>query len=164
MLRPQHLFPDGQGPLVERLHLGVLSLRIVQRCQIVEAGGHVRVLRPQHLFPDGQGPLVEWFHLGVLSLRIVQLCQIVEALANDVFSISELFCQLEGRPQGVLGLRIATQLPRFPSGKVVLLPELPFPGVNPQNLHNLVLTFCSCQILCRFSIVVSCLDIGTCIE
>ena len=71
-----------------------------------------------------------------------------------------MFCQLEGRTPGGLGLLVATLTVRVHTSGIVFLPELPLPGVNGQQQHNLVVTSCTCQIQRGFSIVVFCLDIG----
>jgi hypothetical protein len=59
MLRTQDIFPYRQRPLVEEFGLCVLALIVGERRQIVEAGGHVRVLRAQGLFPNRQPPLAK---------------------------------------------------------------------------------------------------------
>jgi len=62
-------------PLVDRLcalkkgfSLRVLALVGVERCQAVEASGHVRVFRAEGIFPDHQGPLIKAFGLRMLVL------------------------------------------------------------------------------------------------
>ena len=45
MVGAQRFFPDGQRTLVERFGLGVVALRFIKLCQIVQAGGHIGVIR-----------------------------------------------------------------------------------------------------------------------
>ena len=79
MIRPQGFLADRQRTLVERLGLAVEPLAVVQRCQIIEAGGGTGVIRPQGFLADRQGTLVERLGLAVEPLAVVQQCQIVEA-------------------------------------------------------------------------------------
>ena len=76
------LLQDAQRLFVERLGLGVLALIVVERRQVVEAGGHTRMLRPQGRLLNRQRPFVEGLGLGVLALATVELSQVVEALGN----------------------------------------------------------------------------------
>ena len=49
-----------------------LTLGSIERCQVVEAGGDVRMSRAQGLFPDGEGTLVEGCGLRVLALGVIE--------------------------------------------------------------------------------------------
>ena len=71
VLRTQGFLPDGEGALIERLGLGVLTLVVIQRRQVVEARGHEGCFRPQGLLLDGEGALIERPGLGVLALSSV---------------------------------------------------------------------------------------------
>ncbi len=82
MLWPQGLLPDRQRPLVERLGFGVAALGVVQRGEIVEAGGDVRMIGPERLLPDRQGSPLERLGLGVAALGLVQIGEVVEALRD----------------------------------------------------------------------------------
>ncbi len=44
--------------------LGVRTLVLVEHGQVVEAGGHIRVLQPQGLLLDRPDPLVERLGIG----------------------------------------------------------------------------------------------------
>ncbi len=44
MLRPQRLLQDRQGPLIQRLDLGVPTLGLVEHRQVVEQRGGVRMV------------------------------------------------------------------------------------------------------------------------
>ena len=57
MFRTQGLFRDLESPLVQGQGLLKGPQGLVQRGQVVEAGGGVGVLRPQGLFADLEGPL-----------------------------------------------------------------------------------------------------------
>jgi hypothetical protein len=59
MLGSERLLPNSQTALVEWLGRGMLALILIQRGQIVERPGHVRVFGSQSLFIDRQAALKE---------------------------------------------------------------------------------------------------------
>ncbi len=59
-----------------------LALGLVERCQVIEAGGGVGVLRSQLLLPDCQGALVE--QLGFITMRELQKVFPPSNLIEDV--------------------------------------------------------------------------------
>ena len=71
MVPAQLALQDGEAALIERLGLGVLTLIIIRRRQVVEARGREGVLRPQGLLLDAEGALLERPGLGVLALSSV---------------------------------------------------------------------------------------------
>ena len=70
MVGPQRFLADGEGALVERLGLRVAPLVVVERRQVVEAGGGVGVVGPQRFLADGEGALVERLGLRVAALVV----------------------------------------------------------------------------------------------
>ena len=101
MLRPQRLLPDPQRPLVERLRFGVLALGMIKHRQVVEAGGHVRVLRPQRLLPDPQRPLVERLGLAVASA----LMEVIPSLVEQPRRFSKLESKFFNKGSAGLSMR-----------------------------------------------------------
>jgi len=69
---------DRDGPVEERLGVGILALLVIHDSQAVQTIGHVGVLRPQRLYPDRQRPPVEQLGLGVAALSFVDVSQSVE--------------------------------------------------------------------------------------
>ena len=57
VFRPQGLFPDRKGPLVEGQGLVEGAHSLIQPGQVVEADGDGGVFRAQDLFINFQGPL-----------------------------------------------------------------------------------------------------------
>ena len=72
MLRAERLLADGEGAFVQRLGLGVAALRPVERREVVETGGDIRVLRAERLLADGEGAFVQRLGLGIAALRPVE--------------------------------------------------------------------------------------------
>src|SRR5258708_5891101 len=69
MIRTQRLLSDSQRLLEERLGLLILSLVLVEQCQVVEALGCVGMIKTQRLLSDSQRLLKEQF--GLLIERLV---------------------------------------------------------------------------------------------
>ena len=82
MVGPQGLLPEGQGPLIEGLGLGLAPPAEVERSQVIEALRDLGVVGAQRLLPEGQGPLIEGLGLGIAPLGIVEHGQVVEALRD----------------------------------------------------------------------------------
>ena len=61
------------------LGLGVIAFLPIERGQVVEARGGVRMLGAQHLLPDGQRPLEQRLGLGVIAFLPIEQSQGVEA-------------------------------------------------------------------------------------
>ncbi len=78
MFGAERFFPDVEGAAVQRLRLAVAALVIVERRQVVEAGGGVRMFGAARFFPDGEGAAVQRFGLAVLRA----LAEIVATLAE----------------------------------------------------------------------------------
>jgi len=55
MVRPQRFFRDGEGALMQPLGFLVAALGAVERRQVVETLGGVRMVLPQRFFPYGEG-------------------------------------------------------------------------------------------------------------
>lgn len=65
---PTHLLSDLQRSLAERLRLLVFPPLPVEHGEVVEGGGHGRVVLPQRFLPDGQGVVQQVGRLLVLVL------------------------------------------------------------------------------------------------
>src|SRR5687768_17403972 len=59
MVRAEGLFPNLEGPLKQRLGLGVLLLIIVKGGKVVEADGHMGMIRAEGFFPNLERALVQ---------------------------------------------------------------------------------------------------------
>ena len=82
MLGAEGLLPDRQGSLVERLCLGVAALDTVQRGEVVEARGDVRVIGAEGRLPDRQRAPIERLGLGISAL--VSTCHIRSYRCPDI--------------------------------------------------------------------------------
>src|SRR5947208_3306143 len=78
MIWPICFLINGEGSLIERLRFLVLPLVLVERCQVVEAGGCPGVLRAKYLFIYGEIALIQRLCLLVLPLTIIKQCQFIE--------------------------------------------------------------------------------------
>ena len=72
MLGPQYLLLNCKRPLVQRLDLVVATLGAIEPRQVVEAGGHMRVLGPQHFFGNRQRPLGQRLGFRIATLGLIE--------------------------------------------------------------------------------------------
>ncbi len=70
MIGSERLLGDCQGPLEERLGLGVAALGMVQTGQVVEGGGDRGMARPEGGLVDLERALVEQLGLSVAALGV----------------------------------------------------------------------------------------------
>jgi hypothetical protein len=82
---PEPLLPDGQGPAEERFGLGIAPLLIMERRQVVEAGGDVRMVGPEPLLRDGQGALGARLGTTIIPCSPRGPCSLVEISGQDGF-------------------------------------------------------------------------------
>jgi len=71
VIGPEHVLPDRQGPLIERLGIGVAGLCLVECGQIVQRRRDRGVIGTKRFLEDRQRPLVEWLGIGVATLDAV---------------------------------------------------------------------------------------------
>jgi hypothetical protein len=88
MVRTQQLFSVCENLFVENFGLLILTLILVELCQVVQGHSRVRVIWAKCVFMDLQGPFVESFgllidlqsaleerlSLLILTLILVELC------------------------------------------------------------------------------------------
>ena len=70
MIGTERLLSDRQRALVERLGLGIATLVVVKRRQIVQRCRDIGMIGTERLFPDRQRALVERLGFGVATLRL----------------------------------------------------------------------------------------------
>ena len=78
MFEAQYTFADCQGFLVKLLGQFVFFPNCIEKAQIVQSAGSLRVLSPQSLLCDCQGTLVVLLGQFVLPLSLVEFSLVVE--------------------------------------------------------------------------------------
>ena len=76
MLLSQNLLADGERLDEEWLRLRVVPLGLVQRGQIVQAGGVIGMLLSQNLLADGERLDEERLRLRVVPLGLIQTARL----------------------------------------------------------------------------------------
>ena len=83
MVRTERLLADRQRSLVQRLGVGVATLILVERSQVVQRIRDIGMIGTEGFLLDRQRSLIQRLGLGVATLILVELSQIVQRFATS---------------------------------------------------------------------------------